>query len=111
MPPTPVNAVKAGDGPRRARAEEILQAKGHEIEQAAIEIKISEMKHRLIDEPASIIGDDQFGIALLHFLVVGDGIVAKRESDQNDKHRKEHGRGPMVSAAITSRQRRNKPVR
>ena len=62
-----------------------MQAKGDEIEQAAIEIKISEMKHRLIDEPAPIIGDDQLGIALLHFFVVGDGVVAKREGDENDQ--------------------------
>ena len=50
-------------------------------------------------------------VLLLHFLIIGDRIIAEGESDQNDKHRKEHACGPMVSAAITSRQRRNKPVR
>ena len=67
------------------KRKQILQAKGDEIEQAAIEIKISEMKHRLIDEAAPIIGDDQLGIALLHLFVVGDRVVAKRVGDENDQ--------------------------
>src|SRR5262249_12417049 len=69
----------------RLEREHILQTKRNEIEQAAIEIKISEMKHRLIQEPAPIIGDDQLGITLLDFFVIGDRIVAKREGDENDQ--------------------------
>ena len=69
------------------------------------------MKHGLVGKPARIVGDDEFAVLLLHFLIIRDRIIAERESDQNDKQRKENGRGPVVSAAISSRQRSNKPVR
>ena len=43
------------------------------------------MKQRLVGEARAIIGDDQFGIMLLHFLVVRDRVVAKGKGDQKDE--------------------------
>jgi hypothetical protein len=104
----PGKQVADGVGIKR---QDTLQADRQHIEEASVQIEVLEMEHGLVGKPACIVSDDEFAVLLLHFLIIGDRIIAEGESDQNDKYRKERGRSPMVSAAITSRQRRSKPVR
>jgi hypothetical protein len=50
-----------------------------------LNMRIAEVKQRLINEAAGVIGDDHFAVTVLDFLVVGDGVVAERETDENDQ--------------------------
>jgi hypothetical protein len=59
--------------------QELLQPDGDEIEQAAVETKIAEMKQRLVGKAGGIVGDDHLAVALLYFLVVRDRVVLEGE--------------------------------
>src|SRR5215475_7036621 len=91
QPSSSQNAADAAEG-RQEVADRIglerkhaLQAERSEIEQTAVEIKVPEMEHRLIDQTASVVGDDQFGVTLLNLFVVGNAVVAEGESDEDDQ--------------------------
>ncbi len=85
---------------------DFFQSNRNHVEQAAIQIEISEVKQGLIGEAAGIIGDNQFAIALLHFFVVGDGIIAKGEDDERNQRGEEYGCRQVVAIKVVAIKRR-----
>ena len=96
----PANAGQRGqqvpDGVRIER-QQLLHADRDNVEQAAIQIQIPEVKQPLIDKAAGVIGDDHFAVALLHFLVVGDGVVAEGARHQNEQQGDQQRRREIVA--------------
>ena len=79
---------RGGDDPTNAhqRAEDMAQiigidrnqmteGDGNDVEQAPVEIKVLEAEDALLRQAAGIIGNDQLTVALLHFFIVGDGVI------------------------------------
>ena len=63
---------------------ETFEADGDHIEKAAIQIEVPEMEQGLIGKPACVVANDELPVALLHFLIVGNRVVAEGEGDDND---------------------------
>ena len=76
---------------------DFLQSEGSNVKQAAVKIKIPEVEERLISESANIIADDQSAVMLLHFLVVGDRVIAKGRRDKSDERDEKRGYGKIIT--------------
>ena len=76
---------------------ELLEADRDHVKQAAIQIEIPEMKQRLVDKAARVIGDDHLAVTLLHFLVIGDGVVAEGENDEDNQRAEQQQRRDVVT--------------
>ena len=79
-----------------------LDADRNHVEQAAVQIEVPEMKQRLVDEAARVIGDDHLAVTLLHLLVIGDGVVAEGENDEDNQRTEQQHRRDVVT--INARQ-------
>ena len=65
--------------------EQMAQGDGNDVEQAAIKIKVIEMKYAEVTKPAHVVGDDQLAVMVLNTLVVGDRVIpegAERDDDE-----------------------------
>ena len=105
---SPYGADAANPGQRRNQVadgvsverNDFLQSVRNHVEQASVKIEIPEVEQCLIGKSARVIGDNQFTIALLHFLIIGDRIIAEGEGHNCDK-RSEQCRRREVAAVET----------
>ena len=81
----------------RVKWKDFLQSDGSNVKQATVKIKIPEVEERLISESANIIGYDQSTVVLLHFLVVGDRVIAKSRCDKSDERDEKRGYGEIIT--------------
>ena len=81
----------------------LLEADRDHVKQAAIQIEVPEMKQRLVDKAAGVIGDDHLAVTLLHFLVVGDGVVSEGESDECNQRAEQQQRRDIVTISARKR--------
>ena len=88
---------------------DLFESDRNQIEQAAIEVEVLEMEHRLIGKPARVIGDDELAVALLDFLIVGDRVIAKGEGHEDDERAKERRRRQVVTLQPRPRRRESLP--
>jgi hypothetical protein len=58
--------------------QDISDQHGNDVEQPAVEIEVAEIEQRPIGKSAGVIGDDELAVAMLHFFVVGNGVVVQR---------------------------------
>jgi hypothetical protein len=63
------------------------------------------LEQRLVGKAAEVIGQDQFAVAMLYFLVIGDRIVLEGE-DRDDNERRNQQRGGEVERFRSSKARR-----
>jgi hypothetical protein len=74
MPPTPVRERKYS-----------LEADRDDVEEAPVEVEIPEVEQSLIRKGAAVVRDDEFAVALLDLLIVGDGIIAERRENEDNQ--------------------------
>ncbi len=74
----------------RIDRDRMTEGDGNDVEQAPVEIKVLETEDALVREAARIIGDDQFGVVILHALIVGDRIVFVSKQDDDDEGGQKH---------------------
>jgi hypothetical protein len=79
------------------KGKDFLQSDGRNVKQAAVKIKIPEVKERPISESATIIAYDQSAVMLLHFFVVGDRVIAKGRRDKSNERDEKHGCGKIIT--------------
>jgi hypothetical protein len=76
---------------------DFLESESSNVKQAAVKIKIPEVEERPIGESANIIGYDQSAVMLLHFLVVGDRVIAKGRRDKGEERDDKRGYGEIIT--------------
>jgi hypothetical protein len=74
----------------------MTEGDGNDVEQAPIEIKVLEAEDALVGEAARIIGDDQFGVVMLHAFIIGDRVVLVGKQRHDDEGGEENKGGDIV---------------
>src|SRR5260370_34219652 len=80
----------------RIDRDRMTEVDGNDVEQAPVEIKVLETEDALVREAARIIGDDQFGVVMLHAFIVGDRIVFVSKQGDDDEGGQKHDGGDIM---------------
>ena len=85
---------------------DMAQRHRDDVEQAAIQIEIVELKQGAVGEAAFVIIEDQLTVMMLHPLVVGDGVDAEGHHHEDEQCCEQRQRGEIEAGQVDARQRR-----